>query len=434
MLTFPLPVKAQMSDTWASPTRIVQFGGECSERSADGLNRPSEVWDVECAFSSPTAGANLQTFLNTVGGWQAFRWKSPRDAVAQSYVIIQPVGGSVRRGGGSKPYFYTRSLKFKKIFNSASSSLQVIPTISISAPISVIEGNSINATVIRSGDTTESLTVNYSVSGTATSGVDYATLSEQVIIANGNSSANILISAEIDTINEVIETIVITLTDDSGYQVDIRSASINLLNKSTYGNLIFRSEFEGADNSTNFIDEIGSTVAIVPGGNSFISTAQAVNSTSSLNPNGSGLIITSSIGNSIYNLGSNFTISFDIFPTQQLTGYTNIIGRFSPTPNRSEWGVFFFDNNIISFENGVRNSFSDRYSASCLILTNKWTNIRLSRVGNTLSFYANNIFLGQSQVSFSSTGDVSNPVYIGCFFTGVSSFAGYIDNLEVYKS
>jgi phage-related protein len=103
-----------MSDNWASPTRIVQFGDGYSERSADGLNRPNEIWEVECAFASETAGANLQTFLETVGGWQAFLWQSPRDTQLQPYIIVQPVGGAVRRGGGAKPYFYTRSLKFKR--------------------------------------------------------------------------------------------------------------------------------------------------------------------------------------------------------------------------------------------------------------------------------------------------------------------------------
>ena len=110
---FPLPVKATLSDEFSMPSRIVQFGDGYTQRSADGLNRPNEIWSVECAFASETAGANLQAFLVEHGNWKSFVWKSPRDTIYQSYVIVGAVSGAVRRGGGSKPYFYTRTLKVK---------------------------------------------------------------------------------------------------------------------------------------------------------------------------------------------------------------------------------------------------------------------------------------------------------------------------------
>jgi phage-related protein len=128
-----------MSDTWSMPTRIVPFGDGYTERSSDGLNIANEVWDVECAFASETAGANLQTFLESVGGWKAFLWQSPRDLTAQAYVIVQPVGGSVRSGGGSKPYFFTRKLNFKKV--------PFLHTITSGTLINGLVGNTVGETV-----------------------------------------------------------------------------------------------------------------------------------------------------------------------------------------------------------------------------------------------------------------------------------------------
>lgn len=116
MQTFPLPVKHNPTDEFSSPTRIIQFGDGYSERSANGLNRPIEVWSVECAFASPIAGASLQDFLEEHGGWKAFLWQSPRDSTPGTYIIVQPVSGTTRRGGGSKPYFFTRSMKFKRVY------------------------------------------------------------------------------------------------------------------------------------------------------------------------------------------------------------------------------------------------------------------------------------------------------------------------------
>lgn len=185
MLVFPLPVKAQMSDTWSSPVRIVQFGDGYSERSANGLNRANEVWDVECAFASEIAGANLQTFLETVGGWQAFLWQSPRDTSSQTYIVVQPVSSNVRRGGGSKPYFYTRSLKFKRVYMPP----PVPPT------VTVIANGTSGWIFSRTGSTADPLTVSFKsditpIPGTLTSSNLSATFtagSGTVIVPSGSS-------------------------------------------------------------------------------------------------------------------------------------------------------------------------------------------------------------------------------------------------------
>jgi phage-related protein len=171
-----------MSDTWASPTRIVQFGDGYSERSADGLNRPNEVWDIECAFATQTAGANLQNFLDTVGGWEAFLWQSPRDISPQNYIIVQPVGGTVRRGGGSKPYFYTRSLKFRRVYGVA---LPLPPSV---LRVMSVAGNGSTGWLINcSPAPTTPITLSYQIDVTPQSGAPYSVFATNNITAASTS-------------------------------------------------------------------------------------------------------------------------------------------------------------------------------------------------------------------------------------------------------
>ncbi|MFQ5595356.1 MAG: Calx-beta domain-containing protein [Anaerolineae bacterium] len=73
-------------------------------------------------------------------------------------------------------------------------------------------------TIARS-DTAGDLTVNYSVSGTATNGTDYATLSGTATIASGTSSVTLPVTPIDDTTQEGDETVIVTLTADQNYTI-----------------------------------------------------------------------------------------------------------------------------------------------------------------------------------------------------------------------
>jgi uncharacterized repeat protein (TIGR01451 family) len=74
--------------------------------------------------------------------------------------------------------------------------------------------------IFRTGSTSSRLIVNYTVSGTATPGVDYVRLSGQVTIAIGKSSANIKIQGIQDhKKNEGTESVILTLSPNSNYNV-----------------------------------------------------------------------------------------------------------------------------------------------------------------------------------------------------------------------
>ncbi|MCF6235306.1 MAG: FG-GAP-like repeat-containing protein [Gammaproteobacteria bacterium] len=75
-------------------------------------------------------------------------------------------------------------------------------------------------TITRVGSTVAPLTVNYSVSGSASVGSDYTALSGSVIIGSGNGQATITVIPVDDAVNEGDETVTITLSSNAAYIID----------------------------------------------------------------------------------------------------------------------------------------------------------------------------------------------------------------------
>ena len=74
-------------------------------------------------------------------------------------------------------------------------------------------------TIRRGGDLSVPLTVNYVVSGTATAGTDYASLSGSVTIAAGASETNMQVEPIDDVTVEFDETVIVTLAAAAAYDV-----------------------------------------------------------------------------------------------------------------------------------------------------------------------------------------------------------------------
>ncbi len=89
-------------------------------------------------------------------------------------------------------------------------------------------------TVNRTGSTGSSLTVNYTVGGSATNGVDYQTLTGSVVIAAGQSSATITVTPIDDTAVEGNETVVVALSANASYTVGSpNSATVTIVDNDT---------------------------------------------------------------------------------------------------------------------------------------------------------------------------------------------------------
>jgi subtilase family serine protease len=74
-------------------------------------------------------------------------------------------------------------------------------------------------TISRTGSTSNDLEVEFTVSGTATEGSDYAPIPESVTIPSGSETASIQITAIDDLLAEFDETVIITITSDPAYIV-----------------------------------------------------------------------------------------------------------------------------------------------------------------------------------------------------------------------
>jgi hypothetical protein len=97
-----------------------------------------------------------------------------------------------------------------------------LPTVNIEATDdSAAEASSATGTftITRSGNLTAALTVNYTISGSAGNGSDYAALSGSVVVAAGSASATVVITPVDDAIDEVNETVILTLAAGTGYQI-----------------------------------------------------------------------------------------------------------------------------------------------------------------------------------------------------------------------
>ncbi len=104
-----------------------------------------------------------------------------------------------------------------------------VPATSITlavSPSSVTEDGTQNLiyTFTRTGSTTNPLTVNYSVAGTATNGTDYASIPTSVIFAANSATATVIVDPTPDTTAESNETVILTLATGTGYTVGTTTA------------------------------------------------------------------------------------------------------------------------------------------------------------------------------------------------------------------
>ncbi len=103
-----------------------------------------------------------------------------------------------------------------------------VPSASIAvAPASVSEDGATNLvyTVTLNQASLTATSVNFTVSGTATSGTDFAAVSSPLVIAAGATSGTITINPTADATIEVDETVVLTLSAGAGYAVGAPAAA-----------------------------------------------------------------------------------------------------------------------------------------------------------------------------------------------------------------
>ena len=104
---------------------------------------------------------------------------------------------------------------------------QNLPVISLGiTPINANENNTSGVfTLGRSGNTSSSLTVNYTIGGTATNGTDYGSLSGTVTFAAGSATATVAVNPINDNLYEGNETVTLTLAAATTYTIGTNSTA-----------------------------------------------------------------------------------------------------------------------------------------------------------------------------------------------------------------
>ncbi len=105
----------------------------------------------------------------------------------------------------------------------------------------------------RTGDLSSSLTANFTVGGTATSGTDYTSLGTTVTFAANSAIANVTVAVTPDAIYDPDETVTATVTSGTGYSVGgTSSATVNITDDiSTVQTLIHQETFQLTGSSGN---------------------------------------------------------------------------------------------------------------------------------------------------------------------------------------
>ncbi|MGI8965247.1 MAG: Calx-beta domain-containing protein, partial [Limisphaerales bacterium] len=135
--------------------------------------------------------------------------------------------------------------------------LGALSTVSVSATTtsgdnSAPENGSDSGTFVftRTGSTQNELTVNYSVSGSATAGIDYQTLLGVIIIPAGQSSATVEFKTIDDTLVETNETVIVAVSSSPTYIASPTTARVTIIDDDLITVTIFPTSATAAEPSS----------------------------------------------------------------------------------------------------------------------------------------------------------------------------------------
>lgn len=127
------------------------------------------------------------------------------------------------------------------------------PEVSVEKLSDAVEGGSGTFRFTRIGDLSSSLTVNFSVGGTATSGTDFTSIGTSVSFSANSATADKTVTASTDAIYDPDETLTVTVTSGTGYNVaSPSSAEMSITDdSSTVLTLIHHETFQLSGSSGN---------------------------------------------------------------------------------------------------------------------------------------------------------------------------------------
>lgn len=151
---------------------------------------------------------------------------------ATTTVAVNPVADSVIEPAKSVTLVLTASALYD-LGSPATATVTITDTNAVLVSVEAFDSTAKEANLdpgsfrfSRSGSLTAPLTVSYTVSGTATSGVDYSALSGTVTFPAGAATVNVAVNPLHDGVNgEDAETVIVTVSDGTTYDVGAPSAA-----------------------------------------------------------------------------------------------------------------------------------------------------------------------------------------------------------------
>ena len=137
----------------------------------------------------------------------------------------------------------------------------VSPTDAVAGESQTGEGTG-TFTFTRTGSTASALTVNFTVAGTATAGVDYTALGTSVTIAAGSATATKQVTVIEDAAIEGDETVSVTLATGAGYGIGSPSAAVVTIKDDDAASTAFVTAFSAGTVRNNYSGWVGLRVQV----------------------------------------------------------------------------------------------------------------------------------------------------------------------------
>lgn len=179
------------------------------------------------------------------------------------------------------------------------------PQVSIHALTTLLEINNQNLGffVARTGSTSAALTVNYSVAGTMTAGLDYVVPTGSLTIPAGSSSAYLGLNLIGDTLIEGTESAIVTLTPGSSYTIGISGTATSYVTDAQSNSLSQVVSFASA--SSSVVENAGTLsipVTLAAPATSIVTVEYSLSGGTAL---GAGVDYSNIAGDLVFNIGES---------------------------------------------------------------------------------------------------------------------------------
>lgn len=205
--------------------------------------------------------------------------------------------------------------------------------------------------------------------------------------------------------------------------------------KTPQDNSVLDCSFEGANNSTSFIDAKGNSINVI--GNTKISTDQKRSGNSSGYFDGINSALTIPINSNLSILSGDFKLEIGFYPIA-LSGLRPIIAQWQQALNKGGFLLAISNSNLMFYFGAY--SESNALLSGGTINSNIWNFVELVRLNNNFSLSLNGSVIS-SVVSSVARTPIDINLSLGNYYNssnaigaaGANYFSGYIDDLRIVK-